>query len=236
MSRTLQQTSTPVNVHVSEAVGDVEALLLRPNDARSLLVLAHGAGAGMHHTFMESLACELTGFAVATFRYQFPYMQQERGRPDAPPLLTATVQAAVTAASEAAPDLRLLAGGKSLGGRMTSLAFADGRSIAKAGSAQVRGLVFFGFPLHPPGRPGTQRADHLSRVQMPMLFLQGTRDTFADLTLLRPVCAKLAPHATLHVVDAADHSFHVLKRSGTTDANVIAELARTVASWADTLV
>jgi predicted alpha/beta-hydrolase family hydrolase len=189
----------------------------------------------MHHTFMESLARELAGVGVGTFRYQFPYMQQRRGRPDAPALLTATVQAAVKAASKAASDLILLAGGKSLGGRMTSLAFADGPSTLQAGTAPVRGLVFFGFPLHPPGRPGTQRADHLTAVQMPMLFLQGTRDTFADLTLLRPVCAKLAPHATLHVVDAADHSFHVLKRSGMTDAEVIAELARTVASWAHTL-
>lgn len=234
MSRKLQPTATPVKVHVSEAVGDVEALLLRPNDARSLLVLAHGAGAGMHHSFMESLACELAGFGVATFRYQFPYMQQRRGRPDAPALLTATVQAAVKAASDAASDLLLLAGGKSLGGRMTSLAFADGRSTVRP-TAPVRGLVFLGFPLHPPGRPGTQRADHLMAVQMPMLFLQGTRDAFADLTLLRPICSKLAPHATLHVVAAADHSFHVLKRSGTTDADVIAGLARTVASWANTL-
>jgi uncharacterized protein len=236
MSRELRQTAIPVNVRVSEAVGDVEALLLRPNDARSLLVLAHGAGAGMHHPFMERLACELAGFGVATFRYQFPYMQQRRGRPDAPALLTATVQAAVTAASEAASDLLLLAGGKSLGGRMTSLAFADGRSTVQAGTAPVRGLVFFGFPLHAPGRPGTQRADHLTTVRLPMLFLQGTRDTFADLTLLRPVCDKLAPPATLHEVDAADHSFHVLKRSGTTDAAVIADLARTVASWANALV
>ena len=170
-----------------EAVGDVEALLLRPNNARSLLVLARRAGAGMHHTFMESLARELAGVNVGTFRYQFPYMQQRRGRPDAPALLTATVQAAVKAASDAASDLMLLAGGKSLGGRMTSLAFADGPSTVQA-TAPVRGLVFFGFPLHPPGRPGTQRADHLTAVQMPMLFLQGTRDTFADLTLLRPVC------------------------------------------------
>jgi uncharacterized protein len=236
MSLKPQQTTTPVKVHVSEAVGDVEAVLLRPNDARSLLVLAHGAGAGMHHPFMESLGRELAGVGVATFRYQFPYMQQRRGRPDAPALLTATVQAAVTTASETASDLILLAGGKSLGGRMTSWAFAEGRSTAKAGTAPVRGLVFFGFPLHPPGRPGTQRADHLTRVSMPMLFLQGTRDTFADLTILRPVCAKLEHHATLHVVDAADHSFHVPKRSGKTHADVIGELARAVASWADTLV
>ncbi len=232
----MQHKATPLRVHVSQTVGDVEASLLRPTDARWLLVLAHGAGAGMHHTFMDNLARELAGFGVATFRYQFPYMQQRRGRPDAPAVLIATIQAAMTAASGAASDLLLLAGGKSLGGRMTSLAFADGRSTARAGTAPVRGLVFFGFPLHPPGRPGTQRADHLTGVQMPMLFLQGTRDTFADLTLLRPVCAKLAPHATLHVVDAADHSFHVLKRSGKTHADILSELARTVASWVDSLV
>ncbi len=119
---------------------------------------------------------------------------------------------------------------------MTSLTLAEEQSATNAATARVRGLVFFGFPLHPPGRPGTQRADHLARVQVPMLFLQGTRDTLADLTLLRPVCAKLAPRATLHVVDMADHSFHVLKRSGKRDSDVLNELARTVASWADSLV
>jgi predicted alpha/beta-hydrolase family hydrolase len=190
----------------------------------------------MHHPFMESLALELAACRVASLRYQFPYMQQRRNRPDAPALLTATVRAAVTAASEAASDLPLLAGGKSLGGRMTSLAFAEERAATNAYTARVRGLVFFGFPLHPSGRPGTQRAEHLALVQVPMLFLQGTRDTLADLALIRPLCGKLAPRATLYVVDTADHSFHVLKRSGKTDADALSELARTVASWADSLV
>src|SRR5215510_12961189 len=232
----MKHRATALTVHVPDSGDDVEALLLRPDNARWLLVLGHGAGAGMHHSFMESLARELAACNVATLRYQFPYMQQRRGRPDAPAMLTATVRAAVIAASKAASDLPLLAGGKSLGGRMTSLTLAEEQSAANAETARVRGLVFFGFPLHPPGRPGTQRADHLARVQVPMLFLQGTRDTLADLALLRPVCAKLAPRATLHVVDTADHSFHVLKRSGKRDADVLNELACTVASWADSLV
>ena len=224
-----------VTLRVSSSGGGLQALLLRPVDARWLLILAHGAGAGMHHPFMEGLAEELAACRVATLRYQFPYMQQQRKRPDPPAVLTATVRAAVMAASEAAPDLRLLAGGKSLGGRMTSLAVAEKGSAEGSGLASVRGLVFFGFPLHPAGRPGIQRAEHLARVQVPMLFLQGTRDTLADLALLRPVCDTLVPLATLRVIDGADHSFHVLKRVGKSDAEVLTELARTVASWADTV-
>jgi predicted alpha/beta-hydrolase family hydrolase len=238
-TRVKNPTSTgprELTFRVSESVGDVDALLLRQSDARWLLVLGHGAGAGMHHLFMESVARELAACQVATFRYQFPYMQQQRGRPDPPAVLIATVRAAVAAAAETATDLPLLAGGKSLGGRMTSLALSEDPSAGKTeATTRVRGLIFFGFPLHPPGRPGTQRAEHLERVTMPMLFLQGTRDTLADLALVRPLCAKLAPRATLHIVDTADHSFHVLKRSGTTDADVLRELARTVASWADSL-
>ncbi len=228
-------TTTSLTVRVSDSVGDVEALLLRPDDANWLLVFAHGAGAGMHHPFMERLAAQLAGCGVATLRYHFPYMQQQRKRPDPPAVLTATVRAAVAAASETAPGLPLLAGGKSLGGRMTSLAVADERSAPSPGIASVRGLVFFGFPLHPAGRPGTQRAEHLARVRIPMLFLQGTRDTLADLVLLRPLCDTLVPLSTLHVVDGGDHSFHVLKRFGKTDVDVLAEVARTVATWADTL-
>ena len=232
----MKHRATALTVHVPDSGDDVEALLLRPDDARWLLVFAHGAGAGMQHSFMESLARELAACRVATLRYQFPYMQHRRGRPDVPAVLTATVRAAVTTASELASDLPLLAGGKSLGGRMTSLACAEEeRSAITADTARVRGLVFFGFPLHPPGRPDTKRADHLRRVQLSMLFLQGTRDTLADLALLRPLCATLGPRATLHVVDTADHSFHVLKRSGKRDADVLNELTRTVASWADSL-
>ena len=210
-----------------EGGGEVSALLVRPAKARWLLVLAHGAGAGMNHPFMEMLAGELADVGVATLRYQFPYMEERRRVPDAPAVLTATVVAAVRAAAEEAPGLRLLAGGKSMGGRMTSQAAAprplDG----------VQGLVFFGFPLHPPKQPGTKRADHLVKVTVPMLFLQGTRDTFADLKLLRPVCAKLGSRATLHVIETADHSFHVLKSSGRSDAEVLRELAETAAAWAE---
>ena len=224
-----------LTVRVSDSAGDVEALLLRPDDANWLLVFAHGAGAGMHHPFMEHLAGQLAGCSVATLRYHFPYMQHRRKRPDPPAVLTATVRAVVAAALETAPGLPLLAGGKSLGGRMTSLTVADERSAPGPGIASVRGLVFFGFPLHPAGRPGTQRAEHLARVRIPMLFLQGTRDALADLALLRPLCDTLVPLSTLHVVEGGDHSFHMLKRFGKTDADVLAELACTAASWAETL-
>jgi len=210
-----------------EGGGEVSALLLRPAKARRLLVLAHGAGAGMSHPFMEKLADELAAVGVATLRYQFPYMEARRRVPDAPAVLTTTVVAAVRAVAEAAPGLPLLAGGKSMGGRMTSQAAAQ-RSLDG-----VRGLVFFGFPLHPPNQPGTKRADHLAKVAMPMLFLQGTRDTLADLNLLRPVCRKLGSRATLHVIETADHSFHVLKKSGRSDLEVLRELAGKTASWAD---
>jgi uncharacterized protein len=210
-----------------EGGGEVSALLLRPVKARWLLALAHGAGAGMSHPFMGSLAGELASVGVATLRYQFPYMEGRRRVPDAPAVLTATVRAAVRAAAEAAPGLPLLAGGKSMGGRMTSQAAAE-RPLDG-----VRGLVFFGFPLHPPNKPGTKRADHLVNVTAPMLFLQGTRDTFAELPLLRPVCAKLGTRGTLRVIETADHSFHVLKSSGRTDTEVLRELAETVVRWAD---
>src|SRR5712671_2720214 len=210
-----------------EGGGEVSALLLRPVRARRLLVMAHGAGAGMSHPFMEELANELAGADVATFRYQFPYMEARRRVPDAPAVLMAMVVAAVRAAAEAAPGLPLLAGGKSMGGRMTS------QAAAQRPLDGVRGLVFFGFPLHSPNQPGTKRADHLAKVAMPMLFLQGTRDTFADLQLLSPVCTKLGSRATLHVIETADHSFHVLKKSGRTDAEVLRELAETTISWAN---
>jgi predicted alpha/beta-hydrolase family hydrolase len=190
-----------------DGTSEVSALFSRPTNARHLLVLAHGAGAGMNHPFMENLADELAAAGVATLRYQFPYMEERRRVPDAPAVLTATVVAAVRAAAKEAPDLPLFAGGKSMGGRMTSQAAAQGPLDG------VRGLVFFGFPLHPPKRPSTKRADHLTKVTVPMLFLQGTRDDLADLGLLRPVCAKLGPLATLSVVQGADHSFHMLKRS-----------------------
>jgi hypothetical protein len=209
--------------------GEVSALLLRPATAHALFVLAHGAGAGMRHPFLESLSRELAVAGVATLRYQFPYMEQGRSVPDRPKVLTATVHAAIRTAIDGAPDLPLIAGGKSMGGRMTSLAASEQRP------KELRGLAFVGFPLHPPNKPGTERAKHLNSVGLPMLFLQGTRDSLARLELLRPICAALGPAVTLHIVDTADHSFHVLKRSGKTDAAALTELAQTISSWAKNL-
>jgi len=166
---------------VGERAGDVSGLLLRPDGARLIYVLAHGAGAGMRHPFLESIAQRLAQRSIATLRYQFPYMEQRARRPDPPAVAAATVRAAVIEAAGVAPGLPLVAGGKSFGGRMTSTAQAE------APLPGVRGLVFLGFPLHPPGRPGDSRAQHLAQVQLPVLFLQGTRDEFADLKLLRPV-------------------------------------------------
>jgi predicted alpha/beta-hydrolase family hydrolase len=203
----------------------METLLVRPPNAHRMLTVAHGAGAGMRHPFMEKLAALLASVGVATLRYEFPYMEQRKSRQDAPPVLHERVAAAAEVARKAAPELPLLAGGKSFGGRMTSQAVAEGVLT------DVKGIVFFGFPLHPPNRPGTSRADHLAKVSAPMLFLQGTRDEFAPLDLLRPIGESLGSRATLHVIDGADHGFHVLKRSGRTDDDVLRELAQTVASW-----
>ena len=211
----------------SKSSGEVGAILQRPPNARWLLVFAHGAGAGMNSGFMESMAGELAGVRVATLRYHFPYMEQGKKAPDPQPVLRATVLSAIAAAQEAAPDLPLFAGGKSLGGRMTSMASLPG---------QVKGLVFFGFPLHAPGKPSARRADHLPSVTVPMLFLQGTRDAFADLSLLRPICAQLGEKAALHVFEGADHSFHMLKSSGTSDEVMIRQLARTAADWASRFI
>jgi uncharacterized protein len=217
-------TRLDLQLHV-EGVGSVSALLVQPPSAWLIYVLAHGAGAGMRHHFLQSVAEALAVHGIATLRYQFPYLEAGRKYPDNPDVLEATVQAACSHAGEIAPGLPLIAGGKSLGGRMTSGA------AAKRLLPQVRGLVFLGFPLHPPGDAGTRRADHLSRVDVPMLFLQGTRDAFARLDLLTPVCARL-PQATLQLVDGGDHSFGVLKRSGRTNAEVVEELCGEIDRWA----
>jgi uncharacterized protein len=211
-------------------IGDVSGLLLRPEGARLVYVLAHGAGAGMRHPFLESIAQRLAERGVATLRYQFPYMERRASRPDPPAVAAATVRAAVAEAARAAPGLPLVAGGRSFGGRMTSTAQA-GEPLPG-----VRGLVFLGFPLHPPGRPGDQRAEHLAAVQVPMLFLQGTRDDFADLKLLKPVVKRLGERATLHLVEGGDHSFHVLKKSGRTDTDVMGELVGAIVEWTSRLV
>ena len=203
----------------------VSTLLDRPPDAWLLYVLAHGAGAGMRHRFLESMSAALGSRGVATLRYQFPYMESGGRRPDSPAVAEAAVRAAVNRAAELAPDLPLIAGGKSFGGRMTS-------GAACKQLPGVRGLAFLGFPLHPPGKPATARADHLDRVEVPMLFIQGTRDQFAQLDLITAVCGRLGTRAMLHLVDGADHSFGVPKRSGRTADSVLAELADTLVQWA----
>lgn len=215
-----------VTFRASGSSGDVSGILLRPEDASCLYVFGHGAGAGMTHAFMEDVAQRLARRSVATFRYNFPYKESGGRRPPNPaPILVATVRSAVDAASRHAADLPLLAGGKSMGGRMTSTA------AAKESLPGVRGIAFFGFPLHPPGKPSTDRGEHLPDVGLPMLFLQGTRDKLADLDLLRPVLDDVRPSPTLHVVEGADHGFHVLKRSGRTDDEVLDELCDAFVAW-----
>ena len=203
----------------------VSGLLKLPPHANACLVLAHGAGAGMRHTFMETLASELGARDIATLRYQFPYMERGSRRPDAPKLCHATVRAAVAEAARLAPDATLFAGGKSFGGRMTS------QAQATSPLPGVRGIAFVGFPLHPPKKPSDQRFRHMQDVKVPTLFLQGTRDALADLNLLEPLVAGLGEHATLKVFQDSDHSFHVPARSGRKDAEVMAELAQTLAEW-----
>ena len=205
--------------------GAVSALLLRPEQARWLLAFGHGAGAGMRHRFMGAMSRALADVGIATFRYQFPYMEAGSRRPDGRATLLATVHAALAAAREAAPDLPLLAGGKSMGGRMTSLAAAE------APLPWVRGLVFFGFPLHAAEQPSSERGAHLARVDLPMLFLQGERDRLAALELMRPLCAALGTRARLETVAEADHGFRVPKRAVRSDAEVIADLAAGVARF-----
>jgi len=208
-----------------EGAGEVSALLWQPAKAHSMLALAHGAGAGMRHAFLEQLADELAKAGVATLRYQFPYMEQRRKAPDKPTVLTAAVQSAARRAAQAMPKLPLFAGGKSMGGRMTSQAAAAGLLT------EVRGIVFYGFPLHPPKQPDTKRADHLAQLTAPMLFLQGTRDPLAPAESIRSVCKKLGPRATLIIFEGADHSFHVPRSSGKTDSEIIRELAQSTAEW-----
>jgi predicted alpha/beta-hydrolase family hydrolase len=203
----------------------VSAILQRPTEVAACLVLAHGAGAGMNHAFMADLAQALNERGIATLRYQFPYMEAGSKRPDSPAVAHEAVRAACAEARRRMPELPLFAGGKSFGGRMTS------QAQAAEPIAGVQGLVLVGFPLHPSGKPSTTRAEHLAAVDCPMLFLQGTRDALADLDLMRDCVASLGARATLHVVEGADHAFHVLVRSGRKDAEVIAELADAVAGW-----
>jgi predicted alpha/beta-hydrolase family hydrolase len=207
--------------------GSVSALLDRPPKARACFVFAHGAGAGMTHPFMDTVASGLGERGIATLRYQFPYMEKRSKRPDPPAVAQAAVRAAVAEAGRRCAGLLLIAGGKSFGGRMTS------QAQATAPLDGVRGLAFLGFPLHPAGKPSSERAKHLAEVHVPMLFLQGTRDSLAELKLLEPVVKSLGPTATLHCVEAADHSFHVPARSGRNDREVMNEILDAFAAWID---
>jgi len=204
----------------------VDRILELPEGARALYVLAHGAGAGMRHPFTDAIARALAARGIGTFRYEFEYMEKKSRRPDAPPVAMARVREAVAEAADAAPGLPLLAGGKSFGGRMTSNAQAESPLPG------VRGLVFLGFPLHPPGKPSITRAEHLGRVEIPMLFLQGTRDEFAEPSLLSQVLQRLGPRASLHSIDGGDHSFGVPKAGGKSKDDVMAELAGAITDWA----
>jgi len=205
----------------------VSGLLQTPRDARACLVLAHGAGAGMAHPFMASVAQGLADRGVATLRYQFPYMERGSKHPDSPPIAQAAVRAAVGEAGRLAPGLPLFAGGKSFGGRMTSQAQSESPLPG------ARGLAFLGFPLHAPGKASDERGKHLSEVKIPMLFLQGSRDDFAQMALLAPLVERLGAGAALKVFADADHSFHVPARSGRKDAEVRDELLDALAGWMD---
>lgn len=219
----------PVTISIDNA-RRVSGLLQAPKEARACYVLAHGAGAGMAHPFMAAVAQGLADRGIATLRYQFPYMERSSKRPDAPKLAEATVRAAVMETSRLVPELALVAGGKSFGGRMTS------QAQATSPLPGVRGLVFLGFPLHPAGRPSAERGQHLFQVQTPMLFLQGTRDQLAELQLVRSLAAQLGARVTLELFQDADHSFHVPARTGRKDSEVRAEMLDALAGWIETVI
>ena len=219
----------PITITVAQDMR-VSGLLQASPRPRACYVLAHGAGAGMTHPFMAAVAEGLGDRGIATLRYQFPFMERGAKRPDPPQLAQATVRAAVAAAASAWPKLPLIAGGKSFGGRMTS------QAQAAAALPGVRGLAFLGFPLHPAGKPSAERGKHLFEVKVPMLFLQGTRDTLATLDELRPLCKALGKRATLHLFADADHSFHVPARSGRTDGEVRGEMLDALADWIDRVI
>ena len=220
----------PQSVSITVDVRRVSGLLQVPSRARACYVLAHGAGADMAHPFMATVADGLAARGIATLRYQFPYMEQGSKRPDAPKLAQATVRAAVAQASHMLPKLGLVAGGKSFGGRMTSQAQTESPLPG------VRGLAFLGFPLHAAGRPSEERAKHLFEVQIPMLFLQGTRDALADVHLMEKLAHQLGPRATLKLFSAADHSFHVPARTGRKDADIRVEVLDALATWIETMI
>lgn len=219
-------STRPVSLTITlPSGGHVSGLLQKPSGAKACYVFAHGAGAGMDHAFMAAIAQGLAERGIASLRFNFPFMEQGSKRPDSPAVAHAAIRAAVAEAARRMPGVPLFAGGKSYGGRMSTQAQAAGPLPG------VKGIVLVGFPLHPASKPSTERAAHLPGVKLPMLFLQGTRDALADLELITQTTATLGKKATLHVVDGADHTFHVLVRSGRTDAQVREELLDTMAAW-----
>ncbi|MCK1756160.1 alpha/beta hydrolase [Bradyrhizobium sp. 137] len=212
-----------------ERIGTVSAILTQPAEARACYVLAHGAGADMRHAFMEKVAQGLADRGIATLRFNFPYMEKKQGRPDPPGVAHVAIRAAALEAARLCPGLKLVAGGKSFGGRMTS------QAQSKAPLPHVKGLAFLGFPLHADKKPSAERAEHLGGIAIPMLFLQGTRDGLADLGHLKPVVARLGAKATLHEIEGGDHSFAVLKKSGRSNDEALTEVLDTLAAWIDGL-
>jgi predicted alpha/beta-hydrolase family hydrolase len=225
LSTTMPHNPTELKFLATPEKGEVSALLMRPDNASHLLVLGHGASTNMRHANLETISQRLADVGIATFRYNFPYMEHGKAR-DSTEVCTATVRSAAAAAKKVVPDLPLLAGGHSFGGRVTSTAASESPLDS------VRGLVFFAFPLHQPGKPDTMRAEHLSAVAVPMLFLSGTRDDLAKLDLLQAICKKLSKRATLHLLDTADHGFRVLKRTRKSEEDVFVEMARVIREWA----
>ncbi len=209
----------------SKSSGEVSGKLLIPSKAKFVLVFAHGAGAGMEHPFMENVSSYLADEGVATLRFNFPFTEKKKKSPDPAPILIATIKSAIDAAKKYSKGIPLFAGGKSMGGRMTSMA------ASKETMDGVKGIIFFGFPLHAPGKPSADRSEHLFNVNIPMLFLQGTRDKLADLELLKPVVKKIKDKAELFIVEGGDHSFHVLKSSGKNEEDILIEISKKAAEW-----
>lgn len=220
-----------INFTATRSSGEVTGILNLSMNAEKLLILAHGAGAGMRHSFMEKVSSYLADEGVATFRFNFPYSEKNLKRPDPAPILMETIRSAVAIAEDIVKDISVFVGGKSMGGRMSSMASASEKTLIG-----VKGLVFFGFPLHAPGKPSRDRAEHLYNVKTPMLFLQGTRDKLADLELLKPIISDINKLATLHIIEGADHSFSILKSDSRKNDDVLKELAKVTSEWMSMII
>lgn len=226
----MKLTQKSLRIKVSESIGDVSALFYLPKDAQFVLLFAHGAGAGMKNKFMEQVSISLAEKNIATIRFNFPYMEIGKKVPDKKSVCVETIKAAAEKSSKLCPKIPLFAGGKSFGGRITSTAASEGNL------PDVKGIVFFGFPLHAPGKPANERAEHLYKVNIPMLFLQGTRDALASLDLLKPVLKKIGKKAELFIVDGADHSFHVPKENKLKDSEVIELICTEIKKWFNSII